>query len=398
VSSQRLIELDVLRVVAILVIVFDHEVDVGSLFPFFRVFPIWFIGLSLFFFISGYVIQRNYPLIDSRNKAMDFLKKRALRIYPLYWLALVVYFGLEIVSRGDFFQSVTGYTPLTITPLTISTAVIEIPGAQGLLAPRFLPEGTLALWFVGVILLYYLVYLFIAAFSCDTKQLALTVLGVFVFFVILRITLGIIDFRFFAYYALFVVGVVASKYNLLDRVDVKRLHTGLAVLLFVISMVAIAAFDHFAPTSSNIGDVLLTIIHAQVTNFSSFMVLVVALYTGIALVFIYASFNIARLVVPSLSKAGVQLVTALSFSSYAVYLFHEPFYFIFHGGVDRITHLSTVIINITFLVGLPILFLLCYVIQSRENDLVSWMKMRRQKSAPGLAGRKAEAEYRKEDR
>lgn len=375
--TQRLIELDVLRVVAILFIVFDHEVDVGSLIPEFKVFPIWFFGLSLFFFISGYVIQRNYPLIDSRNKAMDFLKKRALRIYPLYWLALAVFFGLEIVSRGTFFHSLHEYAPQTI-----STAIIEIPAAQGLLAPRFLPEATLALWFVGVILLYYLVYLIIAAFSSDAKQMALTVLGVFVFFVILRITLGIIDFRFFAYYGLFVGGVVASKYNILYGIDVKRLHGGLVVLLFVISTVALVVFRQFAPTSSNVGDVILTIINAQVTNFSSFTVIVIVFYAALALIFMFASFNIARLVVPSLSKEGVKLVLALSFSSYAVYLFHEPFYFIFHAGVDRITHLSAITDNIVFLVGLPLLFLLCYFIQSTENNLVAWVKVRKQNSAP----------------
>jgi peptidoglycan/LPS O-acetylase OafA/YrhL len=372
VSTKRLIELDILRVVAILFIVFNHEVDVGPLILEFKIFPIWFFGLSLFFFISGYVIQRNYPLIDSRNKAMDFLKKRALRIYPLYWVALAVYFGLQIVSRGEFFHSLGEYTPQTI-----STAVIEIPAAQGLLAPRFLPP-TLALWFVGVILLYYIVYLIIAAFSSDAKQMALTALGVFVFFVILRISLGIIDFRFFAYYGLFVVGVVASKYNLLYRVDAKRLQTGLAVLLFVISTVAIVAFDHFAPTSFNMGDVLLTIINAQVVNFSSFTVLVIVFYTALAFIFIFASFNIARLVIPSLSKERVKLVLALSLSSYAVYLFHEPFYFIFHAGVDRITPLSDVTINIVFLVGLPLLFLLSFFIQTKENDLVAWMKISRQ--------------------
>jgi len=81
-----------------------------------------------------------------------------------------------------------------------------------------------------------------------------------------------------------------------------------------------------------------------------------------------------------------------------VYLFHEPFYFIFHDGVARISRLSTDTINFVFLVGLPLLFLLCYVIQSTENDLVAWIKMRKQKSAPGLADHKAGADHCDEDR
>jgi peptidoglycan/LPS O-acetylase OafA/YrhL len=378
VSKQRLIELDVLRVVAILFILLEHET--AGLDKLFALFPTFLWGLSLFFFISGYVIQRNNPLIDSRNKAQDFLKKRVLRIYPLYWVALASFFVLGIGAAD--------------TPQTISTAIIEICGAQGLLAPRFLPIPTLTLWFVGVILLYYLAYLFIAAFSCDVKQMALATLGVFVFFVILRITLGIIDFRFFAYYGLFVAGVVASKYNVLYRADVNRLHTGLAVLLFVIASAAIETFLNFRPYPSNIYDTLGAINAAQVTNFSSSMVLVIviAVYTALSLVFIYASVNIVRLVVPSLSKKGVKLVIALSFSSYAVFLFHRPFYYVLSGGVAKIFHLSAVTmngvvtINIVFVLGLPLLFLLCYVIQSTENDLVVWLKMRKQNSA-GPAGR-----------
>jgi hypothetical protein len=212
--------------------------------------------------------------------------------------------------------------------------------------------------------------------------------------VILRITLGIIDFRFFAYYGLFVAGVVASKYNVLYRADVNRLHTGLAVLLFVIASAAIETFLNFRPYPSNIYDTLGAINAAQVTNFSSSMVLVIviAVYTALSLVFIYASVNIVRLVVPSLSKKGVKLVIALSFSSYAVFLFHRPFYYVLSGGVAKIFHLSAVTmngvvtINIVFVLGLPLLFLLCYVIQSTENDLVVWLKMRKQNSA-GPAGR-----------
>lgn len=341
----------------------------------FALFPMFFWGLSLFFFISGYVIQRNYPLVDSRNKASDFLKKRVLRIYPLYWLALAAFFVLGI---GEEY-----------TPQTISTAIIEICGAQGLLAPRFLPIPTLTLWFVGIILLYYMVYLVVARFSYDAKHMALAILGVFVFFVMLRIALGIIDFRFFAYYGLFVAGVVASKFNVFYRADVNRLHTGLAVLLFSVVSATIAAVLLYRPNPSSIFDILGAINNAQV-NFSSSMVLIIMVYTALALVFIYASVNIARLAVPSLSERGLKLVIALSFSSYAVYLFHRPFYSVLRGSVARISHLSVtsaVTINIVFVLGLPLLFLLCYVIQSAENDFVARLKRRRPNSAARLASR-----------
>ena len=97
-------------------------------------------------------------------------------------------------------------------------------------------------------------------------------------------------------------------------------------------------------------------------RFSSSSALVILLYTTIALLFIYASFNIARLVVPSLSKGALNLVIALSLSSYAAYLFHRPFYLIFAGGVANITHVThfTEVTRISSLSGaaafVPILF------------------------------------------
>src|SRR5665647_3499163 len=89
--NKRLFELDALRAVAITLIVFSHLIFFIKSTLFILavnsinfVFPVWFYGLSLFFFISGFVLHYTHPIISSRHGAIDFLKRRVARIYPLY--------------------------------------------------------------------------------------------------------------------------------------------------------------------------------------------------------------------------------------------------------------------------------------------------------------------------
>src|SRR5665647_176535 len=155
-SDKRLFELDALRAVAIVLIVFFHldlfiknNIFTLTLNGINYIFPEWFYGLSLFFFISGFVLHHNHPAISNRNEAIDFLKRRVARIYPLYWVAFAVFITLGITLGMDawnFFLAAIYFCSLQIF---------------------FPPMGELfgLLWFVSLILLYYLIYLVLAMLS-----------------------------------------------------------------------------------------------------------------------------------------------------------------------------------------------------------------------------------------
>ena len=49
-------------------------------------------GLALFFFVSGFVLEYNYSSIIETKDMVTFLKKRLVRIYPLYWLSFIAFF------------------------------------------------------------------------------------------------------------------------------------------------------------------------------------------------------------------------------------------------------------------------------------------------------------------
>ncbi len=99
-QSSRLSELDALRGIAALAVVFDHitlDRPQGKNF--------WVYGLTgvdLFFMISGFVI---FMSLEHTKNAKDFVIRRITRLYPAYWVCLsitsLLLITLHIQELGD---------------------------------------------------------------------------------------------------------------------------------------------------------------------------------------------------------------------------------------------------------------------------------------------------------
>ena len=95
--AKRLDYLDLLRVLALGSVITFHylfngiskrTVDSVSLTPFSQVAKYGYLGVELFFLISGFVI-----LYSTQNRtALEFVKKRFLRLFPMFWLGLITIF------------------------------------------------------------------------------------------------------------------------------------------------------------------------------------------------------------------------------------------------------------------------------------------------------------------
>lgn len=84
--------LDGIRGCAILLVLIYHCVNI-SIFPFNHITEIGWTGVDLFFVLSGFLITG--ILIDTKrnnNFLITFFFKRALRIFPLYYLSLLIFF------------------------------------------------------------------------------------------------------------------------------------------------------------------------------------------------------------------------------------------------------------------------------------------------------------------
>jgi peptidoglycan/LPS O-acetylase OafA/YrhL len=144
--SERLPALDVLRGVAILGVIWHHL--------YFSQFPSgwWFqsdatgaflgtwasngwLGVSLFFVLSGFVLYLPFAsqkrTLDSWPDVMDFYRRRALRLLPLYFFGIFALLGLT--AKTDLFSL---FTLLTLTfNFHIDT---------------FLPSVNVVLWSLGI--------------------------------------------------------------------------------------------------------------------------------------------------------------------------------------------------------------------------------------------------------
>jgi peptidoglycan/LPS O-acetylase OafA/YrhL len=149
IDDRHLIRIDVLRGVAILLVLVFHSygaafgrdhIDFGKLidgslphpgWPFLLLYLLRFgsVGVSLFFVISGYVIHRSY-LRDSRFSWSSYASRRFWRIYPAYFLALLGFaVWMNVVDTADFAlhaglgHNISANTYFSINPSFWSLAV-----------------------------------------------------------------------------------------------------------------------------------------------------------------------------------------------------------------------------------------------------------------------------------
>ncbi|MCK9686506.1 acyltransferase family protein [Scleromatobacter humisilvae] len=128
-AAQRCRELDAVRgIAAMLVVFFHYTVRYGDLFgdlaaPFHATYG--FLGVQVFFGVSGFVILMT---LERCRTPLDFVRARALRLYPAYWTALLITFVVLLVFP------LPGRTPgwwQGAVNLTMLQAFVNVPHIDG---------------------------------------------------------------------------------------------------------------------------------------------------------------------------------------------------------------------------------------------------------------------------
>jgi len=97
-KKERVYEIDALRFCAAMSVLMYHYVMGTGLFPWMS--QIWrygFLGVNLFFMISGFVIM----LSAYDSKPSDFAISRIARLYPTYWVAVTLTIIVVLFMGGD---------------------------------------------------------------------------------------------------------------------------------------------------------------------------------------------------------------------------------------------------------------------------------------------------------
>ncbi|MGB9938127.1 MAG: acyltransferase family protein [Methanobacterium sp.] len=346
--------MDILRAMAIIIIVFIHTFNYFS-FCFFYEFLVplynWIvlIALNLFFFVSGYVLYYNYPKISSKT-LKNFYYKRFKRIYPLYWFTIILGFGLSF------------FLPFW-NKMSLAALLIVLLGLQGIFPPWVPDAKTLYwLWFVGVLLVYYLIYPFFTQ-SKNIIHVFLAALFAYLIILLLNIKLGIME-PLTNFYWVFFLGIALCWFNenykslkfnfneLFSRNNQKKLS-----LIYTVPILLI---------------ILIMFIYSKYKLYHQFDVTLELVFSTI-LVYLFVKIGVQC--ITKINKVFFQsktydLIKKISISSYATYLIH-PIIFSFFKEIFLISNISESSTNflMVFLV-FPLTFLTGYYLQVNELNLL----------------------------
>jgi peptidoglycan/LPS O-acetylase OafA/YrhL len=159
-STDRQYELDVFRIVAILCIVMFHytfrgfAADNYSILPFpglGGVFKYGYLGVDVFLIISGYAMS-----VSSSSKGLkDFIVSRLLRLYPTFWIAVILISVATLAIGGNRFH----VTPVQFfANLTMLNQFIGINSVDG------------AHWYLAVILRFYFIIAVVVVLKLSKYQ------------------------------------------------------------------------------------------------------------------------------------------------------------------------------------------------------------------------------------
>jgi len=367
---ERIAELDILKVFAILAIVVCHLHGVVSSIGRVNLFNVLstyisIIGLSIFFFTSGYSLMLKSPTFDHIGDVIEFFKKRFIRIYPLFWFALVI--STVVISSGT-------YVPFlfSMTKLTLLQQLLALSGVSGVLYPAFMPSIEL-FWFVSAIMMFYLFFP-ILIHSAEvmsmgfTKSVILTASVIFSAMIALRLTFGVLGLdEFFIYYWFFIAGIVLGRRTSLSSIK------GIQVLKVCLASGA-------------------CIMISSATQNGSFGSIGYMFPPLMALIMKYALFgaistSISILLVNNIKKhmtGKLRITRKISQSTYSIYLFHIYFLTMFSmlGTIVIPGHVALLVI----VLGIPCAVIAPMFIQLLYNRLIriqSHYKMQR-KSGHGI--------------
>ena len=274
--------------------------------------------LGMFMFISGWLLNDKYSLSEKVN-IKYFVKKRVLRLIPLYFIALITFY----FSGG----------------ISIKTLLWALFGLSS-----FFPPQPPTLWFVSLIIDFYLLFPLLSYRKQHFSDVVfcITYLCTYVLFSFSPN----IDKRFLFYFPCFYAGILFNRYKLLHWLLKWQVFLG-SLILFWVCM----NLDNYIRIK------ILKILNITITAMS---------FTNII---IFLSDLITRL---PISK----IFTWLAYSSMAAYMFHRQIIGAFRrlsiwpeDGIRRLVFL--------LLICVPVILLAGYTIQSAYNNVVKRLDKKR---------------------
>jgi fucose 4-O-acetylase-like acetyltransferase len=223
-SKERLIELDLAKGFAILLVVIGHIADpgiepliVGNDFYFLLKKMIYSFHMPFFMFISGMIFFYSFKKIDNSKDFLNFTLKKAERLLlPFFLMGILIYFGKAIASQIIHVNNLHS-TSFLDSFITLLTSPME--------------SISRSLWFIYVLFEYYLIFTILLNISKNTRYLLL--IGLLIYFIPVT-QLFALD-RFATYFIFFALGIyIMDNYNIFKIITIK--YSTIFLIVFICSL------------------------------------------------------------------------------------------------------------------------------------------------------------------
>ena len=245
-----------------------HAFEYTDLYPNFNnafAYELTMIALGLFIVISGFLIGHSAVKASS---VMCFYKKRLIRVYPLYALAIFLFYVYGLNDAETSLKSMV-------------------------FVSMYYGPPPLTLWFITMLFLFYIATPFIIKLVQYPVQYLLFILTIFSITYIISIYFETVDLRVLLYFPSFCLGIYCSQHGIKNR----AVNFWSASLLFLFGLA-----------------VLFIDIDSWIINQLKHIPMILS-----------ASYLILTLSIKFEEKfTRLKLITLLSYSSFAMYLFHRP--------------------------------------------------------------------------
>ncbi len=315
-TAKRIPSFDLLKVAALMYIIFGWHMDdyAGNILATSIGRTLVIGSLGIFIFVSGFTLTKSCREIVTVADVVRFMKKRFVRIYPLYLSSLVLSYVTSQISSKQFYAGVF-----------LLNAVLNI--------------HIKTLWFVTMIFVFYLLLPIILYKFSAVKTVLLTI--VFISFCIIANNFaGLMDIRLTYYFPIFIWGVLCARYgNLFQLLKRKE-----SIIFSVIILLVLTAMFDFMKND--------WLKHVYVVGS-----LVFSISPMIALAELFAE------------KAESDVFVRLSYASFCMYLYHRIIFYallqVYTPGTDM---LKVLYLGVA---GFPIIFITSERIQAGYDYLLS---------------------------
>lgn len=214
-NTEKLITIDILKCGILLIILchmsFFLNFSIVETYPSLKA-DFWaptlaYVGLSMFIFASGYTLASRYKSLESREAINQYFKKRIVRIYPIWWIGLL----FEFIIFEVFNLNPNPYTE----NFSVMGLLYLLTGVHGFFKADVEIGGGHIDWFIGAILVYYVVYAIIAKYARDDIEILIISLIIYITCYMYHA----LDPRFYLYYPIFLLGIFAGRYDILKMTN-----------------------------------------------------------------------------------------------------------------------------------------------------------------------------------